>query len=54
MLADGIGIALIVLVAISWIISLVSKIKEYKVQKQKDIDYAYSIAEPIILTKIEK
>lgn len=52
LLVDAIGIALIVGVAVSWIISLVRYIKGRKRNKEMVLDWAYErYGEPIVLTR---
>lgn len=44
--------ALIAIVTVSWIITLVNKLKYFKRQHKRDVEYAYKIVgEPIIATK---
>jgi hypothetical protein len=51
-LADGIGIALIALVAASWIFTLVRYIKARKHNKDLVLDWAYErYGQPIVLTR---
>ena len=51
-LADGIGIALVVGVAASWIVTLVRYIKTTKHNKELVLDWAYErYGQPIVLTR---
>ena len=51
-LANGIGIALIALVAVSWIVTLVRYIKARKHNKDLVLDWAYErFGQPIVLTR---
>ncbi len=55
MVANGILMALVAIVAVSWIITLINKLKYLKRQHRRDVAYAYKIAgEPIIATKKAK
>jgi len=55
MVANGILAALVAIVAVSWIITLINKLKYLKRQHKSDVAYAYKVAgEPIIATKKAK
>ena len=50
--ANGILAALVAIVAVSWIITIINKLKYLKRQHKRDVAYAYKVAgEPIIATK---
>ncbi len=52
MLADGIGVAIIAGVAISWVITLIRYIRNRKSNKEMILDWAYErYGEPVILTR---
>jgi len=55
MIANGILAALVAIVAISWIITLINKLRYLKRQHKRDVEHAYKVAgEPIIATKKAK
>jgi len=55
MVANWILVALVAVVAVSWIITLINKLKYLKRQHRRDVEYAYKVAgEPIIATNKAK
>lgn len=55
MIANGVLIALVAGVMVSWIVTIVNMLKFRKRQHRRDVAYAYKIAgEPIIATKKAK
>ena len=54
-LANSLLIVLTTIVAVSWIFTLINKLKYLKRQHRRDVEYAYKVAgEPIIATKKAK
>jgi len=55
MVANGILAKLVAIVAVSWIVTLINKLRYLKRQHKRDVEYAYKVAgEPIIATKKAK